>query len=822
MPDWLLPTFLLLPALLWMFGGVGIPWALALLPSADWSRQIEVLTLAIALGAALTTTAMFVIGTIGHFTLLNTLISTGIIAAIGWVLASCNRGSALSPAPKSQTLFKSLTAIDGALIFVIAVAVVLRFWNTAYWPYNTYDEFWVYGYNAKIFMIQGAIPASMGYYPQLLPLSLTYSQLAWGSLSEHAARTVVPYFGLGSILMMYVLGTRLFNRRTGLIAAAIWGSYAHHAEWSQYADLEVPTTFYFTGAAAFFILSWRDRNARYALIGGVLAGAALWTKPTAGALIESVALIGAIIMMRALFIDRQHSSLHDRLHQAVRVIAGTPIPLFMIALIPMGGMWYVRNILYGHPPIVLPAGYWQDAAQRSGQELGWPLLTLITLAAFLLMQRRLNAMQQRAIMGGVLLMLIGALPSAMDAHRLSALEYAVISAGGGLFIYGAWAWWRALHSATRSTITLLYAFIIPYFVTWFWSYSYHFRLSFAIVPLFAVQVAAGLDRLCSPIVATKRFRVALAVAAILIGALPGWSANLSAWGVAINGSLADDHAKQAIANPALLHLVDFLNAHHDPTRPLTVEASGELRLPFFFPNDDMRVTDYPTRLDQIADVDYFVDSSVGQRLYLIAGSQYNQILSSLNRDSVFQRKDIIDDHNFRFWTYTVDNKARFIAPKPNGTFDIDPLQIGDFARLVGYDLSTLQNSPGEKVFLTLYWQALKPSAIDYSVYIHLWDAQSQTLRGQWGGEPMTGAYSLWQGVQGDHPVVAYHTRLWQAGEYIKDEWVLKLAKDTPPGSYDLRIGLFDLIGGARLPVQINGVQSGDGVHLVTFTVQPPS
>ena len=45
MPDWLLPTFLLLPALLWMFWGVGIPWALALLPSADWSRQIEVLTL---------------------------------------------------------------------------------------------------------------------------------------------------------------------------------------------------------------------------------------------------------------------------------------------------------------------------------------------------------------------------------------------------------------------------------------------------------------------------------------------------------------------------------------------------------------------------------------------------------------------------------------------------------------------------------------------------------------------------------------------------------------------------------------------------------
>ena len=67
-------------------------------------------------------------------------------------------------------------------------ATALRFWNTAYWPYTTYDEFWVYGYNAKIFMLRGAIPTSMGYYPQLLPLAYTFGQLMWGGINDHAAR----------------------------------------------------------------------------------------------------------------------------------------------------------------------------------------------------------------------------------------------------------------------------------------------------------------------------------------------------------------------------------------------------------------------------------------------------------------------------------------------------------------------------------------------------------------------------------------------------------------------------------------------------------
>ncbi len=835
-PDWLPPTIVLLPALLWMFLGVGIPWALAILPRSDWRDRMTLIAVALALGPAVTTTTMFVIGTLGRFTVANVLGSSALVAGIGLAFAARNRAiQAVDSRPR-----RPITLIDGVLILAVVVVVVLRFWNAAYWPYTTYDEFWVYGYNAKVFMLRGAIPATMGYYPQLIPLAYTYGQLLWGGINDHAARTVVPVFALASALMAYVLGARLFNWRVGLLTVAIWMLYPHNAAWSQFGDLEVPVTLYFTGTAAFFILGWREQNRRYILLSGLLMGAALWTKPTAGALIESLGLAAILLAVR------WWRCADDRSRRALLKSRAIRYPIAAAAVAaPMGGMWYIRNVLYGLPPLVFPAGYWQLQAQRSGQELGWPLLIALAGTVVLLTYRQRAA---AAIVGLVLLM-AGSLPSAfgwraptVEAFRqlalgavspsitpthLTLIEILALLTGSALLAWAALPLWRRLDGRLRDTVLLIGVFILPYFVTWFWSYSYHFRLSFAIVPLLIVLLAALLDGWlharfeCRP--SSHRLYVLATSLVILALALPGWLSTVIAVEPAITRSLPTDHAKMARGNASLMALVDYLMDRRDPNRrpaalnrPIRVEAPGELRLPFFFPLDDIRTERYPMLLDQIADVDYFVDSSVGQRLYIEKGRQYNQILSSLTRNDVMQRLYTVDDGNFRFSVYAVDNGARFKTPKPNGPLNV---QVGDFAWLVGYDLSRLDNGPGGAVFLTLWWKALKPADLDYSVYIHLWNPREQTLAGAWGGEPVSGAWSVWANVPGAHFDVPYHTRLWQPGEIIKDEWKI-IIPDAPPGVYELRIGLYDPISKQRLPVLRDGVVIGDGVRLPDFTIDP--
>lgn len=831
MPEWLLPTFALAPALLWFFLGVGLPYTLILLPRADWHNRLLVAALSLAISPLLSTTVMFMIGTFGRFSVLNVLIGTAALCALGVPLALRRARQPRPEAPKAP----SLSALEVGLIIAISIAVLLRFWNTAYWSFTTYDALWVYGYNARLFLLEGSIPTRIGYYPQQVALAYTYGQLLWGAINDHAARTVLPYFALNSILLTYLGGARLFSRRTGLIAAALWTLYPQHAVWSQFGDLEVTVTGYFAGTAAFFIAAWREKQPRYAVISGLLLAAALWTKPTGGALIQSLILIGAVavlgqgIALRGLHWRAAWQAIWQ--NRLVRYVI-----LALIVAFPLGGMWYIRNVLYGHPMLVLPDGYWQAAAQRSGQELGW--LLLLALLGLPFAARRLPY----ALIGFALLC-VGALPSAFGGRlptlaelqhmavgqiatsilptRLGVLDYAILGLGAALILWSVLPKWRALSGAQRGTLGLIAAFLLPYGITWFWSYSYHFRLSFPLVPYFcwvlAAQADALLKRVRLPHVA-RSVKVAASLIVIVALAAVGWWSVLSALPTAITGALPTDDAKIAAGNPALMDLVTFLRERRaELGRPLTVVSPGELRLNFFFPQDAIRGDWFPTTLDEIADVDYYIDSSVSHRLYTIRGQFYNQIIASRTRMEVLWRAFTTDDGIFRFSAYEVNNLNRFQKPEPNGKLGV---QVGEFAYLHGWDLNNLTFSAGQPIHLVLWWEALRAADLEYSVFIHLWDEANQRAVMIFGGQPMEGAWQVWYGVSGEQFTQAYPTRLWQTGEIIKDEWRVPVPEDVPAGQYELRIGMYDPISGARLPITRDGEALGGWLRLNTVQIVP--
>jgi hypothetical protein len=125
----------------------------------------------------------------------------------------------------------------------------------------------------------------------------------------------------------------------------------------------------------------------------------------------------------------------------------------------------------------------------------------------------------------------------------------------------------------------------------------------------------------------------------------------------------------------------------------------------------------------------------------------------------------------------------------------EPVHLGAMISLAGATVNPqFSNSqstgssptPVGRLQVSLCWESLAPAPLDYTVFVHLYDANG-TLLATGDGPPMNGAFP---------------TRLWQPGDVIADTHRLPL----PAGNEDYRIGvgLYDPISGARL----QAVQAG--------------
>ena len=110
-------------------------------------------------------------------------------------------------------------------------------------------------------------------------------------------------------------------------------------------------------------------------------------------------------------------------------------------------------------------------------------------------------------------------------------------------------------------------------------------------------------------------------------------------------------------------------------------------------------------------------------------------------------------------------------------------QFEDVAQLIGRDV---RPAPGEAALdVTLYWFALRDTASNYKVFVHLLNPQGQVI-GQHDGDP----------VGGFSP-----TSRWRAGEIIADTHRIPLPPGLLPGAYELKAGLYEFADTPRnLPI----------------------
>ncbi len=815
LPDWMTSTLSVIPALAWVYLGVGLPWALALLPRRDWSRRMLVVGLGWALGPLLLTAWMLVLGMMANLYLEPILAGTVILAGLGWGLSWRKRRTNGEPIPASRS---SLHIDEKLLIGLIVIAVGLRWIAIAFWPFTAYDALWVFGYEGRLYTLLHAIPDTIDYYPQFMPLQYTFAQLIVGGVDDHAARAVIGFTHIGSILAAYMLGSRLFTRRAGIFAAAIWALYPHVGEWARFGDLEIPLTFLFTAAAAFFLLAWTDteHRRRYALIAGLLLGGALWTKPTAGAFIWGVLLLLGLDLVRVRFNWRAWRPRFE-----VAVITG-------LASIPLGAVWYLRNIALGHNVIDFPPAFWLTQAARSGSEFGWLLLALLVLLGYLFSSP--DRPDPRRVLIGLVLVLLGLLPSILFPHRMNLVEW-------GLLIAGSLVLYRPLKASLLSIATATLApepdrsssrhdiarmgwalaLALPYFVTWFYSYSYHYRLSFAIVPLLILPTAVVLswwfpaERLRSWTRVPRFASITLIVLLAVPGTISWFYDAATSWDWLWDEELRTDIDKYTVGNSALMWVVDGLQKYIDenPDELLVVAAPGVDRLPFFFPLVDIRVDETPTRWEELADVTYFIDSfPEGRGAYEDIPLLENQILSGLSLAestvaNIVRKAWWQDDGTFNYVVYELHLDKRFDNPATIHD-PVEPVVFGDVVRFRGHGIGADTFWPSRPIYLQLYWEALATPAQDYMIYVHLRDSAG-TVVANWDG-PVT------HSQDGRY----YSTLLWDPGEFVRDERLLKFSSDTLPPvgeDYTLHIGMYDLETGVRLPVTRGEEFIGDGYQL---------
>ena len=144
------------------------------------------------------------------------------------------------------------------------------------------------------------------------------------------------------------------------------------------------------------------------------------------------------------------------------------------------------------------------------------------------------------------------------------------------------------------------------------------------------------------------------------------------------------------------------------------------------------------------------------------------------------------DGQVAFTAYRLTQRPPLNIPKPTEA------NFSNILTLLGYDIGS--GTAGEHVPLTLFWQVENVPSGDFTPFVHMEDA--------WR--------TRWSQIE----TFAYPTTQWQPGEVIIQRIDVPVTAGTPPGLYDLRLGLFNPNDQQRLAqFDNNGRYAGDSFFI---------
>ena len=117
--------------------------------------------------------------------------------------------------------------------------------------------------------------------------------------------------------------------------------------------------------------------------------------------------------------------------------------------------------------------------------------------------------------------------------------------------------------------------------------------------------------------------------------------------------------------------------------------------------------------------------------------------------------------------------------------------------------------PGDTLNITLQWQSLAPAEESYTVFVHLIDLGNRPVIDNLDYTPLGGAFPthLW-------------IPKWLPGQRVLDPYRMQLPPDLPPGTYQIEVGLYEMVSQRRLHISDrNGNLVGDRYILGQVVVE---
>jgi hypothetical protein len=132
------------------------------------------------------------------------------------------------------------------------------------------------------------------------------------------------------------------------------------------------------------------------------------------------------------------------------------------------------------------------------------------------------------------------------------------------------------------------------------------------------------------------------------------------------------------------------------------------------------------------------------------------------------------------------------------------VRLGETISLRGYTVSPENARRGDTLLVTLFWEALDVPTGRYKVFLHLAGADGLPVA-QYDGEPGDGM-KLTTGWRPEEGAFA-------------DRYGVAVPPTLIPGEYRLLVGMYEVSGAPRLPVTFDGSPAGDSLAIATLEIR---